>query len=316
MPFDLSSPVSDRELSRLDDRPEYVQFSSALSEDDYRLLGDWSREHPNKTLRAYGSYDGSIRDLDFLRWFPALKRFEVDVYELDNIDGLRYLPDNLKVLALGATRRRLSLQPISRFGSLRRLFLEGHTKDVDVVARLTTLADLTLRSVTLPNLELIQPLRQLQALDLKLGGTKNLDLLPTIGRIQYLELWQVRGLDDISAVAELADLEYLFLQSLRRVERLPDFSGSLALKRVWLENMKGLSDLTHLATAPALEHLALVDMPHLAAEALRPLLDCPALRSVRIGLGSDKKNRRARELLSSVTEDGSNVWNPAPYRVP
>lgn len=308
--------MSDRELARLDDRPEYVQFSSALSEADYRLLGEWIREHPDKTLRAYGSYDGSITDLDFLRWFPTLTRFEVDVYELDNIEGLRYLPDDLEVLALGATRRRLSLQPISRFHGLRRLFLDGHTKDIDAVARLTTLADLTLRSITLPSLELIQPLRQLQALDLKLGGTRNLDLLPTIGRLRYLELWQVRGLDDISAAAELADLEYLFLQSLRRVERLPDFSRSDALKRVWLENMKGLFDLTNLATAPALEHLALVDMPHLTPEGLRPLLDCPALRSARVGLGSDKKNRRAREILGSVMDEGSDAWDPAPYRVP
>jgi hypothetical protein len=243
-----------------------------------------------------------------------LKRFQVDVYELDNIDGLHYLPDDLEVLALGATRRRLSLQPISRFHGLRRLFLEGHAKGIDVVARLTTLADLTLRSITLPSLELLQPLRQLQALDLKLGGTKNLDLLATMGRIRYLELWQVRGLDDITATAELPDLEYLFLQSLRRVERLPDFSRSNALKRVWLENMKGLSDLTNLATAPALEHLAVVDMPHLAPEDLRPLLDCPALRSARVGLGSDKKNRRAREILGNVIDHGSDVWDPAPYR--
>lgn len=77
--------MSDRELARLDDRPEYVQFSSALSEADYRLLGEWIREHPDKTLRAYGSYDGSITDLDFLRWwsYPALT---------DRVDGLVRLP--------------------------------------------------------------------------------------------------------------------------------------------------------------------------------------------------------------------------------
>lgn len=314
MPFDLTSPVSERELARLDDRPECIQFSSALSEADYRLLGEWIQGQPNKTLRAYGSYDGSITTLDFLRWFPTVKRFQVDVYLIDDIDGLQYLPDDVEVLAVGATRKRTSLRPISRFQNLRQLFLEGHTKDIDVVAGLTSLIDLTLRSVTLPSLELLQPLERLQALDLKLGGTKNLDLLPTIGRIRYLELWQVRGLDDITPVAGLADLEYLFLQALRRVERLPDFSASRALNRVWFETMKGISDLTNLATAPSLQHVALVDMPHLAPEAVAPLLHCPALRSVRAGLGSDRKNRCVKEILGNLTEDDGNVWNRSPYR--
>lgn len=308
--------MSERELARLDDRPEFVQFSSALAEADYRLLGEWIRDHPRKTLRAFGSYDGSIRTLDFLRWFPTVKRLHVDVYSLDNFDGLQYLPDDLEVLGLGATRKRLSLQPISRFRALRNLFLEGHTKDIEVVAGLTSLVDVTLRSITLPSLELLQPLRRLQALDLKLGGTKNLELLPTIGCIRYLELWQIRGMDDVSPATELAELEFLFLQSLRRVERLPDFSDSRALTRVWLETMKGLSDFTTLATAPSLEHVALVDMPHLAPEAVTPLLGCRALHSVRAGLGSDKKNRRVTEILGTLAEGDWDVWDRSPYRVP
>lgn len=314
MPYDLTSPVTPRELARLDDRSQFVQFSSALSEADYQLVGDWVHDRPQVTLRAYGSYDGSITNLDFLRWFPNLKRFRADIYSLDNIDGLRHLPEDLETLGVGATKKRMSLRPISRFRELRALFLEGHTKDIDVLEVLTELVDLTLRSITLPNLELLQPLDQLRALDIKLGGTKNLDALPTLGRLRYLELWQIRGLTDVSAAAQLPDLEFLFLQSLRRVEQLPTFSEAHELKRIWVETMKGLFDLSNLTTAPCLAHVALIDMGHLNPEALTPLPDCPSLRSARVGLGSDKKNRRAKELLGGLADGDWSVWDRSAYR--
>lgn len=36
------------------------------------------------------------------------------------------------------------------------------------------------------------------ALDIELGGTKGLGLLPRVGRLRYLELWMVKGLSDLS----------------------------------------------------------------------------------------------------------------------
>lgn len=286
-----------------------MQFSSALTEADYRVLGAWFKGQPRKCLRVYGSYDGSIKNLDFLRWFPTLKGFQADVYSLENLDGLEHLPADLQVLGLGTTRKRFSLRPLSRFKDLRTLFLEGHTKDVEVVASLDRLVELTLRSITLPSLELLQPLADLRALDLKLGGTTNLSVLPTLASVRYLELWQVRGLDDITPAAGMPNLECLFLQSLRRVERLPDFSNSVALSRLWLQTMKGLSDLSILREAPNLRRLGVVDMQHLQPEDLAPLLGCPELRSVWFGLGSDKKNRRAREILGDLADHDGTGWD-------
>jgi hypothetical protein len=208
------------------------------------------------------------------------------------------------------------VRALSRFKELRSLSLEGHTKDLDAVGGLTSLVDLTLRSVTLPNLEFLEPLDELRALDLKLGGTTNLDALRRVGRLQYLELWQIRGLTDISVISQMQHLEHLFLQSLRRVERLPDLSTAGELRVLWFETMKGLADLSMLPTAPALEHVALIDMGHLDPEALAPLPDCPALKSASVGLGSDRKNLRAEEILGSLVADDNDweVWDSRSYR--
>lgn len=305
MPFDLRSPVTEAELASLDERPEVVQFSSALSDADYTLLGDWFAGQPTKTLRAYASYDGTITDLEFLRHFPTLRSFQADAlyHSLIDIKGLAYLPDDVHFIGLGRTKKKLSLAPLARFTGLQHLYLEGQSKDIEVVSHLQQLRSVTLRSITLPDLALLTPLSKLRALDLKLGGTKNLALLPELQALDYLELWMVKGLSDLSPIAELPHLEYLFLQALRQVESLPAMANLVGLRRLWLETMKGLTDLTPIRNAPDLRHLAVVDMGHLQPNAFAPLAGQPTLESLRIGLGSKRKNE-AVDRLMGLPQDG------------
>jgi hypothetical protein len=304
MPFDLRSPVTEGELARLDGRPEVIQFSSALTEADYALLGEWFADQPAKTLRAYGSYDGTITDLDFLRYFPSVRSFQADAlyHSLANIDGLSYLPEDVRFIGLGQTKKKLSLAPLSRFRKLRRIYLEGQSKDIEVISDLRELRSVTLRSITLPDLSLLAPLPNLRALELKLGGTKNLDLLPDLRALDYLELWMVKGLSDLSPIAQMPRLEYLFLQALRRVETLPVMTELANLRRLWLETMNGLTDLAPIRDAPSLRQLAVVDMSHLQPEAFAPLAGHPTLESVRFGLGSKRKNDAVERLIGLPRE--------------
>ena len=295
----VTSPLTDAMLAPARSAHGVVQFDRLPAEDDLRRLGEWFSAHPGFTLRAYGSYDGSIRDLEWLRWFPTVRRFSVDAVwdSLRSLDGLRHLPADLEQLVIGETRIRLDLAPLARFGELRTLFLEGQTKHLEVVSGLRSLDDLTLRSITLPDLSLLLPLTGLRSLDLKLGGTRDLGLLPRVGQLRYLELWMIKGLSDVSAIGGIESLRSLFLQALLQVRALPDLSRLTALRRVHLETMKGLSDLRPLATAPALEELLLIDMRHLTPEDLRPLVGLSRLRAVTPGLGSLRRNDAASELL-------------------
>jgi hypothetical protein len=276
-----------------------VQFDRLLTDDDFRRLGEWFRPYPEMTLRAYGSYDHSIVDLEFLRFFPTLRRFGADALwdSLTSLDGLRHLPPDLEQLGIGATRAKLDLAVLARFPELTWLFLEGQTKHLEVISGLARLDDLTLRSITMPDLSLLQPLKRLRSLDLKLGGTHDLRLLPRVGELRYLELWMIRGLTDVSAVGQIPSLRSLFLQALRQVEALPDFRQAAELRRIRLETMKGLRDLRPLATAPALEGVELIDMRHLQPADLAPLVGLPRLKAVTPGLGSHRKNEAAVAML-------------------
>ena len=59
-----------------------------------------------------------------------------------------------------------------------------------------------------------QQIADLRALDLKLGGTRDLRLLSRIGRLEYLELYMVRGLDDLEPIALMISLSLALIPAL------------------------------------------------------------------------------------------------------
>lgn len=298
-----------------------VQFTRRLSDRQHRRLGDWLAEHPEASLRVYGNYRGEIVDTEFLSHYRGVAGLYLDTMYGDAPDlaGLRFLPDNLARLHLGipsgdageallGRTTALDELAISRhkrlpkaMGGLRRvrtLYVEGPVKDLGPLEPMTSVEDLTLRSVTVPDLTSMLGLRSLRSLDIKLGGIRDLSLLPRLGPLTYLELWLIRGLADVSAIGEVVTLEKLKLESLRQVTSLPDLARLERLTEVELSNLKGLTDLRALATAPNLEHLLVIDAGHLAPEALLPLVGHPRLTSARIGLGSTRKNEAVRRLLN------------------
>ncbi|HEX5823655.1 MAG TPA: hypothetical protein VFY18_04260, partial [Candidatus Limnocylindrales bacterium] len=310
---EVSSPLTGEMLRPSLTGRGVVQFRKRLIDGDFRQLGEWFRLYPEMTLRAYGSYDHSIVDLEFLRFFPTLRRFGADALwdSLTSLDGLRHLPADLEQLGIGATQAKLDLAILARFRELTWLFLEGQTKHLEVISGLGSLDDLTLRSITMPDLSLLLTLKRLRSLDLKLGGTRDLRLLPRVGELRYLELWMIRGLTDVSAVGQIPSLRALFLQALRQVEALPEFHQATELRRVRLETMKGLRDLSPLATAPALEGIELIDMRHLQPEDLAPLIGLPRLKAVTPGLGSHRKNEAAAGLLRLPSVSEPYDWTTA-----
>jgi len=306
----VASPLTEEMLRPSPTGRGVVQFDRRLTDGDFERLSDWMARYPEMMLRAYGSYDGSIRDLEFLRFFPTLRRFDADALysRISSLDGLRHLPDDLEELAIGDTKPRHDLAILARFSRLNSLWIEGHTRHIEVIGELTGLEKLSLRSITLPDLSPMLPLRALKALEIKLGGTRDLALLPRIGEVRYLELWLIRGLEDVAPIGGMASLRSVFLQALKRVERLPDFSGAPNLRRVHLMQMKGLRDLRPLATAAALEELLLVEMPQLQVDDLRPLTGLPKLRAVTIGLASAGKNDAAKAMLGLPPVTNALDW--------
>jgi len=302
---ELKTPVTVEQLRPLDARCRVVQFSEPLTDSDFKRVAGFMRDCSTVTLRVYGHYSDGC-DLEFLRYFSFLRNFQVDVFKLKDFSGLNYLTNDLEYLGLGQTLRKThSLRFLERFTSLRELYIEGHAKDIEVIGQLVKLEQLRFRSITLPNLSILKPLVRLLSFDLKLGGTKDLRLLPDIGKLRYLEVWMVKGLSDLKVIADIHTLQYLFLQTLKGVTELPSLRGLALLRRVHLETMKGLNDLRSVADAPMLEELLILDMRHLKPDALSPFVGHPTLKRATVGLGSIKKNGVVKKLLG--LPDVSNI---------
>jgi hypothetical protein len=281
----VHSPVTSEQLRPLDPKCLTVQFDEPLTESEHKKVAKFLRAYPRVQLRAYGHHS-TKPNLDFLPYYSDLRHLAIELFELKDLSGLQHAPAELKSLTLGQTRSKShSLSFLQRFPSLRSLYLEGHSKSIDVVGSLSKLEVLTLRSITLPDLSILLPLNKLHSLGIKLGGTTNLSLLPKIGKLRYLELWMVRGLSDLSCVADIRTLQYLFLQALKQVKKLPSLSRLRLLRRVHLETMKGLEDLQAVADAPALQELLAIDMGQLEPEAFQPFVKHRTLRRATVGNG-------------------------------
>lgn len=268
---------------------------------------------PDVECRVYGHYSLQC-DLALARLLPHVRRFAADslhravnveaiaemsnlaelslgIFELDNLSVLEQLPSGLVRLSLGQTRsKKPDVSSLARFASLKELYIEGHSKGLDAIGELRDLEDLTLRSITMPDIEFLTSLPKLWSLDIKLGGTTNLGALGGMATIRYLELWQIRGLSDIGVVGDMPGLQNLFLQSLPQVKRLPSVDGLQSLRRLVLQNMKGITDLGPLERAPALRDFGWFEANGKQAVDVLPVLRNPSVQRVAAYFGSEKKN--------------------------
>lgn len=299
----VKSPLTTEQLDSIDQECERVQFiHTELAPEDIPLLAEFLSDKPYLRLRIYGHQP--LEDLDFLRYFPFLQQFSVDVWGLSSFAGLENLT-GLKSLGIGDTKStRHSLSVLEEFHKLEDLYLEGQKKHLESIGKLTSLQKLDLRSITLPDLEILLPLEKLWWFTIKLGGTKNIGLLPEIGNLKYLEIWRVRGFDDLSAISDIPSLQYLFLQTLNRVIALPSFRKLTDLRRVHLETLKRLSDLSALLEASALTELVIMNMPQLIPEDFQPIIAHPTLKNISVFLRSTRKNKEISNLFKLPLVEG------------
>ncbi len=290
-------------------------------------------------LRIYGHYSEEC-DLQFLRHVGHVKRFSADclmtarnleavaglkdlellgigVFELRDFELLRNIPEQLQTLRLGPTRSGfLSLAPLERFRNLRTLYIEGHNKSIEVLSCLPLLEDVTLRSVTTSDLRYLAPLEKLWSLDVKLGGIKSFAGIEGKSSIKYLELWQIRNLENIDVISTLTGLQNLFLQSLPNVVRAPSVSDLGSLRRVVLQNLKGLTDLSSLEMAPALEEFGLFEAKRQEPEIVLPVLQNPNVKFCDCWFGSDRKNARFSQLCGKYAKHvpDRSLWEGFDYQ--
>jgi hypothetical protein len=310
--FDLLRLVDSQQL-------KVVQFDEPLP---LSLLVSLNEElfarRPDVELRAYGFYN-KVCDLSFCSNMFNVRRFRADclqhatgidhiakmpmleslgigVFDLTSFAMLADVNANLSELSLLDTKsKKPDLSIISRFHSLRKLSLIGQQKNIAVLSSLRKLEELTLGSITVPTLRMVRDLPLLTSLHLTLGGTKDLSDLHGLHTLKYLELWKILGLEDIKVLSTLIGLQSLFLQELTRVTKIPSCDELINLRRIALDDLKSLTDISELIGAPTLNELSHISS-RLSPNEYLPLLKSGKLRYAHVGFGSVKKNNQFKIL--------------------
>ncbi|HTK75328.1 MAG TPA: hypothetical protein VL371_08725 [Gemmataceae bacterium] len=274
-----------------------IQFERPLTPAQLQRAGELVADRPDVQLYVY--FDAS-RDLNFLRYFPNLRRLQVALYKLEDVSGFSAVAGSLQEIIFGKSKRTFSLRFLEAMPQLKSLFLVGHKKDIPVVSGLTNLTSLGLSGITLPDLSLLLPLRALQALQIFLGGTTNLSHLPRLRALEDLALMRITKLSDLSVLADLLGLTKLKLDWMRNVTSLPSFARHARLEDVTLSTMKGLTDLSPAAAAPALRALMVDGMPQLTAESFRCLVGHPRLQELWLYTPSAKVREAVERMLPGI----------------
>jgi hypothetical protein len=273
-----------------------VQFDAPLTPSQLQQAGAIMAGHPEVELYAY---DRASRDLDFLEHFPTLRRLHVALYGLGDIAGFAHVPA-LEELTFGDTKATFSLRFLERLPALRLLFLVGHKRDLASVQSLAALQSLGLSGITLPDLSLLLRLEALRKLQIFLGSTTDLSLLPRFADLEELSLMRITKLSDLSMLGDTHGLKSLRLDWMRNVTQLPSFAPLTRLENVELDNMKGITDLSPIAAAPALRRLVIGDMRHLTPDSFRCFLGHPRLQELCAYTGKISLNDAIVEMFPGI----------------
>lgn len=304
------------EMPRLSTIQSEVPLSDEMAR---RLNNEFFSLRPQVTLRLYTNG----HHLRFLKHMPNVRRFSADcmssvehihgvgdlpnlealrvgIYDLTDFDFLDDLPDTLRSLALEETQsKRPSLTKVERLRELKVLMLGGQQKQIEVVGRLPQLRHIGLGSISSPGLDFLGGANSLKSLRIVLGGIQDISALKGLPNLEYLCLNWVRGLADISPVSELTRLRCLRLELLKRITSVPNLQKLASLRRLVLIQMNSLTDLDSVCSAKALEELLYIPGKKFRAADFDFIYSLPNLKRAAISFGSLARNAEFRAVAES-----------------
>ena len=257
-----------------------VQFSDKLYPD--KILSDLNElcleYDDNFSVRFYGHYQGSF-DCKTLSKLPNIKALWLDcLLKADNLEVLTELQNlrrlslgvfelketeifkatnlkNLKELIIGETRTKaLNLQYLESYKDLNYLIICGHTKNIDVIGKLTDLEYLGLNSISKVKLDFVNKLKSLKSLHFVLGGRENLDEIGE-NEIETLEIIRVRAFNSLKNISNFKKLKTLLIEDQIQLTELQFDKEISTLTDFKLINCKTFKSLTGLEKLSRLNQL-------------------------------------------------------------
>lgn len=257
-----------------------VQFSKPSAYDEHKLAA------LNRACRTFGAnlqvrfwcHSGTGFDCRTLRRLPAVKSLLITTNNIANAEDLVDLPPleefsfNVyrsdlpqlleigglagvrKLTLAGSHKKNINLEPLVGFHQLKDLFIQAHTKNIQVLERLRSVEQLGLSGMgNKQSLNFIPTMDGLRSLRLLLGSRENMKELAH-KTLERLEILRVRGLQTVELTC-FPKLESLQIEDQLQLQLLDVSPVSQHLRRLVVRNCKQFSTLEALRDAGQLQTL-------------------------------------------------------------
>ena len=318
------SVVSSRDIQRILDggRSPTVQFSRPgysrrLLQSLNRLCIEFGAQ---LEVRFYGHY-GADFDATALAELPDVRRLSIDcleqisnenhllrlacleqlsfgVYRFDKPNFLGgFAFENLTELSLSGTAKgNFDLSPLINCRHLTDLFIQGHTKNIDVVATLRRLKSLRLSGMPKKlQLSFVNDVATLRSLSLLFGSRSTIDEI-SHGLLEDLNITWVRGLESLGPLRRFPKLRVLHVKDQLQLRSISVVDPPL--RELSVINCKNLEEIMGLESQTRLEHFR-ASRTKLNLDALLARAWPKSMKILALYSGSEKWNRAAREILDS-----------------
>ncbi len=239
----------------------------------------------NLCIRFYGHYSEPF-DCNVLQKIPHVKCLYIDcMISANNLQQVKELL-NLRSLCLGifeiedpeilsasnlkdlteliidtTKTKAFNLGHLSSFKKLKSLRISGHTKNIEAIGDLSELETLTLYAIKKVPLHFINQLKQLKKLEILLGGRDHLNEI-ALNTIEHLDITWVRGLHDLSCLANFPQLKSLNIEDEIQLATIAFHTIHPHLTEVKIYNCKKLETIGGLKNLPQL-HTLLVNQTNI-----------------------------------------------------
>lgn len=185
-----------------------------------------------------------------------LSKLRLGVFELADKDILRKLPlRQLGELTLTPTSTKaVDLAPLAEAKVLRRLFLEGHHRNIEALKALDGLEEFTLNAKKGLDLRFINGMTGLVALKFNLGGTESIEAIE-LPQLRDLAFTMTRGLTELGDLQRFPKLRRLLMQDQQHISQVRVGAGNADLEHLWFYNCKALNAIAGVAQCGSLKSI-------------------------------------------------------------
>lgn len=277
-PTAIDTVFIDSEISK--GKTVLIQFSApTYDKEKLSQLNDLCKEcNQNLAIRFYGHYFLKF-DCDIVKQISNVKNLSIDgLPQIENVCALSEL-ENLKIFKLGiydlkepdffkannfeqlieldinaTNSKKLNLEYIANFKSLKHLTIEEHTKNIEAIGEASNLEYLCLLSIKKKSVEFINNLKKLKSLRFIHGSRENINEIGE-NEIEELQISWVRGFNDINNISQFKQIKTLLIEDNIQLTKI-NFETELSeLTDLTILNCKTLNSLIGIEYLTALTQL-------------------------------------------------------------